>query len=471
MRNTTNKKLWLAGLLIGMLMLISACALAEAPVEEATAEPEPEQLYPFTDVQVYFTGWNGSGTIDRIDTTACDPVILENVTFQPAEAYSGLTEGDMVTIQAVYDEASLLEKGYAVAQSTCDYAAEDLWKIRTVWDTFHDDVTWLEVWFSPDETADCLVDIDGNVLYKCVGENFGSNFYNGVAQMDDRLIDKHGNTIWSKEDAYAYGDSVWGPGNTRDVFIYPIYEDNDRRYYGYTSLYLTVDCFDFSGSAYGIIDSQGNWLVEPVRDKSGYLQGEFGVFRPDGYSVYNAMTGEYAQFPETDESYDAYNETYRKWVLHNEAILEGGLTLRLENEYENVPTTGFYDENGELKVDLSEYDVEAYTNRGTFYNGCRSLRISNAEGGSFYTIFDMEGNRVLYPIREWFHGPFTGEYFVRYNDDAQGFDDQYYYCNAQGENTIGKMYSQACDFMCGRAFVRQGNEDYHCIDLEGNIVF
>ena len=39
------------------------------------------------------------------------------------------------------------------------------------------------------------------------------------------------------------------------------------------------------------------------------------------------------------------------------------------------------------------------------------------------------------------------------------------------KNTIGKMYSQACDFMCGRAFVRQGNEDYHCIDLEGNIVF
>ena len=468
MHFTTDKALWRAILLLFCLSLLSACALAEPPAEKEAA---PEPLNPFSDVQVRFTGWNGFGTIDSIDTSACDPIVLENVTIQPAEAYSGLTDGDVITLQAVCDEEKLLELGFALSQDTCDVTVKDLWKIVRVWDTFHDDVTWLQVWFSPEETADCIVDIDGNVLYKCDHEDIGTNFFNGVAQMDDRLIDKHGNTLWSKDDAIAYGDSLWGKGSTRDVFINMIYEDYDKRYYGYTSLYLTVDCFDFSGEAYGIIDSQGNWLVEPVRDKYGYLNGRFGVFQPDSYSLYNVMTGEHATFSETGEEYDAFYETYLKWVMHNEAIMEGGLTLRFESEYDHIPVTGFYDENGALKFDLSAYDVDAYVNEGAFYNGYRSLKISNADGGAFYTIIDTEGNRVLYPIREWYHGPFTGEYFLRYNDDAQGNDDRYYFCDLQGENPFGTMYYDARDFMCGRAFVRQGEEYYHCIDLEGNTVF
>ena len=429
----------------------------------------------FADVQVSFTGWNGLGVIDAIDTSACAPVIVDNVIFQPVEAYSELKNGDFVTIQALYDEAALLSLGYTVSHDTFDFPVRDLWNIKCVKDTFHDDVTWLEVWFSADETADCVVDTDGNVLFKCDGESAGTNFYNGVAQMDDRLIDKHGNTIWSVDDAYAYGDSIWGAGNTRDVFIYTIFDHNEdyrKRYYGYTALSMTIDCFDFSGIVYGVIDSEGNWLVEPVRDKYGFLNGDnYGVFEPDGNSLYNVMTGEYLEFPETDEGYDAHYDTRLKWIMHNEAIREGGLTFRYENEFEHVATTGFYDESGTLRIDLSEYDVDNDSNMGTFYNGYRTLNIYNADGDMFYTIIDTQGNRVLYPIREWYHGPFTGEYFCRYNDDNQGDNDRYYYCDAEGNNVIGTMYYEAYDFMCGRAFVRQGGEDYHCIDLDGNIVF
>lgn len=457
------------------LFAVSGLAAESVQADSVTESvAEPVAISPFEDVAVSFTGWNYFGRIDEIITDSCPPEVLQWFSFEPEEQYDDLCDGDTVVIRAVYDEEALAQAGFVAAADKAEFPVEKLWHLNRYWGDFHDDAAWVEADLGDLGVFDCVVSTEGEILFiSDNGEGSGSDFYHGVCQMEERLMDREGNTIWSVEDAIRYGDSIWGSGSTTGAFLIQEYDDDyNPIYHGYTKVVLSVDCFDFTGEAYGIVDFEGKWLVEPVRDLYGYASEEYGVCTPDLLSLYNILTGEYAEFPETDEGYQSKDETYRSWVLHNQAVFEGGMTIRHEDD--GYPKTGFYDEDGNLKIDLSDYNLSLLdidSLNGEFCGGYRSLIIPNAEGAWFYTIIDEEGNRVLNPVRGTDHGRFTGTYFARYNDDYTESDERYAYCDLTGEKKIGDTFWEASDFRCGRAFVRKSEGYLYCIDENGERVF
>jgi len=136
------------------------------------------------------------------------------------------------------------------------------------------------------------------------------------------------------------------------------------------------------------------------------------------------------------------------------------------NDYNNHSRQGFYNINGNLVIDLSEYTIDlndVYNIR--FTNGYCLLNLFNPQGDLFYTIIDTNGNLMFEPRRR--EGTVSqksnGLFALRQNG-------QHFLINAFGETVLdlGTIESIS-DFNEGIARVRTRNGIYYIL-APGSII-
>lgn len=165
----------------------------------------------FKDVQINCDGWNDFGEIVDISTENCESLVRENVTFTLAEDYKELSNGDMVTIIAEYEEKIFSENGFKVSNDSAEIRVNGLRQIVDAQD-YHDGMAWVNVEFA-DETKWCCCDKEGEILFSLEAGSIPTTYFaNGVAIVDyNRVIDKSGNVIWSIVDnGISASNELWG---------------------------------------------------------------------------------------------------------------------------------------------------------------------------------------------------------------------------------------------------------------------
>ena len=75
------------------------------------------------------------------------------------------------------------------------------------------------------------------------------------------IVDKKGNTTWSLEvDAKKKAEALYGEDVVENVFALGL---SDDKWGGYLIIGFDVDTFKYTGTLYGVIDANGNWIIEP----------------------------------------------------------------------------------------------------------------------------------------------------------------------------------------------------------------
>lgn len=362
---------------------------------------------------------------------------------------------------------------------------------------FSDDVAWVR-WNEPVSGYETpkpkyyCVDTKGTILFELEEEEepCSKGFIKGTCVVGKkytedcvwRIIDKTGKTIKELTD----GDVV---------FEEPCITDNG---------YIIVDAIynDIQGSKrkYGLLDSNGEWVIQPTADISSIEHSGDSVFLlsyfANGEDYFNAETGtefdvkvwldEYGREIETKVS--DFNDGYAVFLLKNdvyrvstEGVVEKLFTpfdgtgdyrcgklsdglIFIEDTLYNSYDCGFYDINGNLVIDLSGYNIEHSIDIDEMYfkDGYHAMYVNG-----FCLFIDTKGNNVFEPVELEDDYICFSDGVLRINE-AEGicfYDTQGNRLYGPAENTtaIPKTYS------CGLGKISSNGTHY--VDKRGNIVF
>lgn len=356
----------------------------------------------------------------------------------------GGTQGSLITDNGVYiTDASDFKNGYAwVRLSKYDNSGE---------------------WVSSQR---CAIDTSGNVVY-AMPEVFtwtehradftATPFVNEVAIVNNEaLVSTDGRVIWSVDgDGWSEAEERFGEGNVENVIM------SDGGYFrGYAFVYFEVETFEETAIYSGVLDSNGDWYVEPTKD--------FRDAKDRGDGLYTVTIQNDAGYYSLNASYNvAINKISREtdevlgWCEENALAEHNGL---LFDEDRN----GFYDASGKIVIDLSEYKLWG-DDTPTFYDGYCVIDIQNKQGSVYFTVIDTSGKRMFEPQKHVSHDYRVGDGLLRTRDDQGNI----YYLNMAGETVLqapGKDSAES--FHDGLCLVKEkdtaiGYPTYYYMDTAG----
>lgn len=448
-------------------------------------------------VEIKYKGWAGMASVDQIlvnsENSDFKQQVEKYITFEPAEDYNNLKEGDKITINAIFDENELKKQGLKIEETSMEFTVNDVNTIQQVC-SYHDGVAWAEVRCGMDDNWS-LLDKDGNIIYQLDKGSYPVTHYtNGICIVDfQRVVDKSGNTIWSIEkDGNTYADSVWGSENVENITIYNNWNSDVRPnevaglvendFFGYIQVEFSVNTFDYSGSYTGFLDKDGIWYLDPVSMQASILDGENGVYRiakSDGTEGrYNLLTNETIWLDRDNK--DAYYLQAGKWnceyysSLHNGLIFVSAGALG-DTIYDGMELSdyqkSFRDSSGNMIIDLSKYDL--FYPYPVFRDGYAILRIYNDQQRKYYTIIDTSGNEVFTPraLNEIGTGCSEGCSQDLYWVDEGEKGIIYYKVSGEQAFSFDFKLKSGTEFNEDRALIQSEDNVYYVIDLEGRLIF
>ncbi len=372
---------------------------------------------------------------------------------------------------------------------------------------FHDGVAWCMDSDYSESPQMYLINKDGNILFGHndlvvqKGAELGvgfcqfSSYSDGVsmAHLDfeetqdntrnayaNALIDKEGKIIWSTAiDGWEAAEKYLQEYDIQRIEgLSGVYEDvrstdndsfatgaSDNVYSGYMTIGFWIDSYEFTGVTIGVVDSKGNWVVEPGETKgnsmyelSAMQQENNGIYATEQFIVdYN--NGEVTFFSDKEKAYNAAKqmESDAEYERHNGMLYTNA----------NSEGKGYYNKTGEKVIDLSQYyEIE---NAHEFEDGYAFLEVKNEGGGRYMTIIDEKGNEMFPPVpNECLRGSELSEGFIFIGSPAEG-----YFIDVHGNKleTTDEYGLLGTGFSEGLAWLRNEDGNYVCINTDGKIVF
>lgn len=489
----------LCTLLVGLLsILLLSCKAGEDSNSNApelnTNKPSSVSAKPKADEQgkvdlfkglkVQFSGYEWDWQVE-FNTDNCDEFIKTAVTFS-LETYpdrikntpsNSKDDNRKATVTASFDESLLEKLGYSATALSKKFDIKGIKEINDypnmVVKPFSDGVAWVGwIDITTNKSGYCCIDRDGKVLFNLEGEYPKSNFVNNVAQVGNsnsitRIINKQGETIWSiDEDGWKYANEKWGNGSTERITIkkieYSGLTTKEAEFIGYTFVEFYINSFDFSGWMTGVLNSDGEWHLEPTDFSSVFYLGN-GIYEgvkanPYQSLYYNLITNELVV--QSKESNKAMADWQTKFYCDN----HDGLIFKWIDELKE--NGAFFDANNKKVFDLSKYKLYKWGQEPEFNEGYAVVKIENEQQRVFSIIIDKDGNEVCPPTKEMSDNEIVRCGYFR----ATLADYTYEYRKPNGESAFPNMvFTEAQAFYEDRAWVKIGLEA-HLIDTAGNII-
>ena len=305
-----------------------------------------------------------------------------------------------------------------------------------------------------------------------------SNFCKGTAlsyigteneDYANAIINAKGEVVWSiEENGDEAVNKFFSGTDVTEISSFFCVADKDVEYKGYFPVEFEVDSFDYTGTYIGILNSDGEWVVEPTTPSHGYawtLQ-EYGIvtntyifdYMSGAAKYYSGDTDEDSTADEEREIY--MNELQREWYFlqHDNFIFSESNDIEVDFERNQE---GFYDKDGNFVIDLSGYLLRE---NPEFVDGYAILEIENEQGGKYLTVIDSSGTQMFEPIKDTGHGELSeGIFFMENGENG-------YFMNVKGEKVGEITGKKAMPFQEKKAWI-ETNEGWNCIDSEGKIVF
>lgn len=362
---------------------------------------------------------------------------------------------------------------------------------------FNDGVAWV----LHENGSRTLIELDGTILYE-PDEYYesASRYCEGVSLVwtkgtdTARLIDKTGQVVWSvEEDGLAKAEELYGADAVNGVDIQSPFQYkagkswSDELWQGYTIVEFDIDSFEYTGILAGLLGPDGTWVIEPptIEDAAAHAgkrdedlgthgygdSGEYGRYTVSldrqGLLIYR--TGEV--LPYTGYDHGGFNglsfggmwrddiDSAEEWEAHQNCKYMGD--GRFEDKDGNVVL--------ELGDDYPLYSgglLDGPIQEDSFVDSKYCLvYLENEGGGKYFTVIDMQGNRMFDPMRAGEEGLLRGgAFFHRGEDEETGC-----YYTVEGDRLGDVRGETGAPFYEGRAWIKV-DDNWRCIDEGGNIV-
>lgn len=240
------------------------------------------------------------------------------------------------------------------------------------------------------------IDKEGNILFELPeDEEPTTDFKNGIAIVDKKkVINAEGKVISSVDD-----------GKYTEIL------SDEFNFEGYVFVNVYENTIEGTSEKIGIIDNQGEWYQSPdeCRFQSTKIESlEDGIYKTfdDDFQYYDAIENEYIDLQEVVKR--KYKRRLKEGLIfvqpNNESdasfnYFKGDMGL----EYDladtlgiHTNTVGFYDEQGNLVIDLSGFAGAA--DLSGFQDGYCAIELKNPQENHFITIIDKTGQQLFEPI-------------------------------------------------------------------------
>ena len=341
---------------------------------------------------------------------------------------------------------------------------------------FSDGVAWIK-----QEYGWSCVDKEGKIIFNLnSGSTPTTDFINGIAIIDkDKIINKSGEVVSSVSDG-KYDRIIEECGN----------------FNGYVFVCLFIDTFELTEYRIGIIDSSGNWYMEPIMKKPQYSDPRYVsddmYYWEQGKSesryYFNVKLKELVEFSPVyaGDSYEngyILNNTYQKVTVINKRgeyseiypILNNGKYTEFIGKYQDdvffgtdlyVTECNFYNIYGDKAIDLSKYNIKhnIFDPYPYFSEGYCFLEIMNNQNSEYFTIIDKTGQQMFEPRKSVQHGEIScGLIWIK---SGTGYS----YIDVFGNEKFYLECSKANDFHESIAKIENSGSAYY-IDINGNKIF
>jgi hypothetical protein len=217
------------------------------------------------------------------------------------------------------------------------------------------------------------------------------------------------------------------------------------------------------GEGYNITDIVGNVYAVNASGQNQIVLSDVGF----SYYAKNPMSTDIVKSLQASNNEYVFLGNYKEGLFYYGNDHETGGTAGFLKDSLKSYTRGFYDIDGNLTIDLSEYDI---VGTPEFTDGYCMLSMANPQGSLFYTIIDKKGTRMFEPRIN----PFQNQLFDL-QCGAVVFKDRY---NTKKTTTIidtsgnivAEIEGNVSEYREDTALVKDGNSIYY-IDKTGKKLF
>lgn len=364
---------------------------------------------------------------------------------------------------------------------------------------FAEEKAWVRLRDEQGKSKAYCIDTQGNVLFS-IGNTFPTDggYSGGIILVANKyILDEHGDVVFNVDESEfkLLPRAVNSP--YENTFIID----------GYFAVARKYDTFEKTGIESGILNRAGEWIYGPT-DAPQSLQDDF-LYMGDGQFIlsysgnaedmvaFNAKTqktypmpGWQSYFPTDGDAFydgnavlDCILYTVEQGKVKEFTQMEGNVNLYnglyREGLFFALPA-GFYNLEGEKKIDLSEYNFVKWSNNafGTFgssnykempyfVNGYSLLYIENDQGSKFFTVIDKSGNRMFEPLKGAYKGMEISSMTIKiYSEETCDFYDA-----TNGDKLLSletSEYSSIGHFKDGLLLVETLDGDYMYIKADGS---
>ena len=281
------------------------------------------------------------------------------------------------------------------------------------------------------------IDVEGKTVFSIEEDMIPvTGFSNGIAVIatdqdlytfgsykNPSIIDKTGSILWSLDkDGKTEGERFFGVDAVENIELYV--EMNEFIDLGYIFILFHINTFEYSGVKLGVLDSNLDWYLDPTNELcdltslhslsfvgSGIYEAKVSIGSGEDF-LYDSLTNEFVGRTNVDR------ETVSGWVEQNRLKIENDSLTFINEKDAQDGLVGFYNEKGELVIDLSSYNI---TGSPFFINGYCVLDIKNEQGAGYTVVINKAGEQMAAPIKQGAHGNIVNGLFWMRNSDGSGF--------------------------------------------------
>lgn len=293
------------------------------------------------------------------------------------------------------------------------------------------------------------------------------------------IVDKKGNTTWSLEvDAKKKAEALYGEDAVENVFALGL---SDDKWGGYLIIGFDVDTFEYTGTLYGVIDANGNWIIEPPVLENAPEQitnkqydnvdyGDYYLSIPN-QAVLIYQDARVIPLPAEDttkNSKERKNETSKI----EQILQEVNAADHHERLYQGYGE--FTDGSGKVVLDINSMPLyapkDAYAavdlESAFAYSEYCIVYLGNKGGGKYFTVIDVNGKQMFEPKKAGTLGV-LGEtaFYYQPDKDADG-----YYLTVNGGKLGSVTGLNGTRFCENRAWIKVDGV-WRCIDESGEFAF
>lgn len=463
----------------------------------STHSTECQMLNPFEGVAFTFSGWDGYGTL-TIETNECSPIIKENFVFQLEDYTNGeLSNGQIVTIRAIYDTDLMENQNYIVETNTISVDISGLTELVSA-SNYSEDKAWIQ-YSKGDMSYLACIDKAGTILFQFEDglDLQATLFSNGYAH-----ITNTDGTIYVI-DANGAVTSKYSPSTTGEVLAYGDgYTFTKKHISDFDEAYDMYYIYDYSGSIIHDfwVNSNGQKKEDAVRAAKYCGEGVFsldirygslvwyycagnGTWVDDLAGSMNCMFYDEIAWVDSNASKDSLvyltstgevqeialpSATGIDWNWFKEYYVNDGVCLiwleSINGDYMlnydfATDSYSFIDENY-----LSKIDWDSLPGNATYENGYIVIPMKGSDGKSYYAVFDKQWNVIVAPtVYSNLIGFSEDRLIVKQNGETFVYDFMGNLTFTLSEKNISSI-SPYSDSVAYTSF-------YYYVDLNGNILF